>query len=157
MKNILIIICCQFLCSSVIGQKQDFLRVFDNERNKIAKGRFISATDSSLILKKGTDTLVVLMQDIYSVRTKRSTGNNILIGATTGAVVSSVFFAASADPDAWIFDYTAGEGVLIGLITGLPVGAAVGGITSIFKNSKNFIIDGRPENWKIFREVMNNP
>ena len=75
----------------------------------------------------------------------------MLIGAATGAILG----ITTADPDAWIFGYTASEGAAMGAISGGVSGAAIGGVTILLKNSKTFIIDGYESNWKTFMQIMN--
>jgi len=65
----------------------------------------------------------------------------------------AILGTASADPEAFL-GWTAGEGVVLGVILGAPAGAAIGGITALFKNSSTYIIDGDLVKWKAFSEIV---
>jgi hypothetical protein len=133
-----------------------FVRVFDFEGKKIGKGYIVVANDSTLELSRSNESKTISLKNINYIKTKRSAGNNVLVGSIAGATTLGILGAATADPDAWIFVYTAAEGALgFGLI-GAVGGGAIGGITSVFKNAKTFSIDGNNEKWKRFRELYAN-
>jgi hypothetical protein len=138
----------------ITAQKTIFVRVYDFHGNKIGKGNVYAATDSSLQLGKDSATKTFAVSKIGSIKTKRSAGNNILIGSIVGGTSLAIAGAASADPEDEILGYTAGEGAAAGLVTGAVVGAAVGGITILFKNSKTFLINGDATNWKTFQSFV---
>lgn len=133
-----------------------FVRVYDLQGKKIGKGKILSMSETSLQLYKKGNSLTVPIGNIGSIKTKHSGGNNILIGAATGAAVMAILGAASADPDAWILGYTAGEGAAAGAILGGTAGVAIGGITILFKNSKSFEINGELEKLIAFKEMILN-
>ncbi len=139
------------------NKKKTFLRVYNLEGKKIAKGNFTFANDSILILKKVDDSYSVRREDIGHIRTKHSAGNNVLTGAVAGSSVFAVLGAASADPDAWIFSYTKAEGAAMGGIVGGFGGAAIGGVTALFKKQKTFIINGELERWNTFIKLIQMP
>ena len=66
----------------------------------------------------------------------------------------AILGVASAEPDAMIFGYSAGEGAAVGVLLGAPAGAVIGGITALFKNSSTYIIDGDLVKWKAFSEMI---
>ena len=133
-----------------------FVRVYDLQGKKIGKGKILSMSETSLQLNKKGNSLTIPVSDIGSIKTKHSGGNNVLIGAATGAAVMAVLGAATADPDACILGYTAGEGAAVGAILGGTAGAAIGGITILFKNSKSFEINGELEKLIAFKEMILN-
>lgn len=133
-----------------------FVRVYDLQGKKIGKGKILSISETSLQLNKKGNSLTVPLANIGSIKTKHSGGNNVLIGAATGAAVMAVLGAATADPDAWILGYTAGEGAAAGAILGGTAGVAIGGITILFKNSKSFEINGELEKLLAFKEMILN-
>ena len=47
-----------------------------------------------------------------------------------------------------------GEEAAIGALGGALVGAAIGGITILFKNSKSYEINGDKAKWKAFKEMI---
>jgi hypothetical protein len=128
-----------------------FVRVFDFDGKKIGKGYIVVATDSTLELSKSNEYKSISLKNIKYIKTKRSAGSNVLVGSIVGATTLGVLGAATADPDAWIFGYTAAEGALSFGLLGAVGGGAIGGITSVFKNAKTFFIEGNNEKWKKFR------
>lgn len=131
-----------------------FVRVYDLQGNKIGKGKILSISETSLQLNRKGESVKIPVSSIGSIKTKRSAGNNVLIGAVTGATTMAILGAATAEPDAWIFGYTAAEGATAGALGGALVGAAIGGITILFKNSKSYEINGDKAKWKAFKEMI---
>ena len=78
----------------------------------------------------------------------------MLISSVIGVTEIAILGAATADPNALVFGYTAGEGAAAGALIGLPVGAAFGGLTSLFKNSKSYLINDDIEKWKVFQSMQ---
>ena len=101
------------------AQKSTFVRVYNLTGHKIYKGDVLMVTDSSLQLKVKSTPINIPVRDIGSIKTKRSAGNNILIGAITGASSMAIVGVVSADPDEFL-GYTAGEGAAVGLLLGAP-------------------------------------
>ena len=137
-----------------IGNKKMFVRVYDFEGKKIGKGYIVKSTDSILELSRSNEYLSISLKDINYIKTKRSVGNNFLVGSIAGATTLGVIGAATADPDAWIFGYTAAEGDSAFGLVGAIGGGAIGGITSIFKNSKTIVINGEKEKLKMFLKLF---
>ncbi len=131
-----------------------FVRVFNLQGEKISKGKLLAVTDKSLQIKGKKGIVDLDYRNIGLIKTKRSTGNNVLIGSVVGASTMAILGASTAEPEALIFGYTAGEGAAVGAIVGLPLGAAAGGITALFKNSKSYSIDGNSLKWKVFQEMI---
>ena len=131
-----------------------FLRVYNLEGKKISKGSIIFINDSLLGLKRSSEKVMISIKDVGFIKTKRSAGNNVLIGAASGAVVFGVMGAASADPNDWIFGYTAGEGALVFGSLGAIGGGAIGGLTSLFKKSETYIINGSEVNWNSIQKKI---
>ena len=94
------------------------------------------------------------MKDIGIIKTKRSTGNNVLIGAVGGAVIGGILGASSADPNDPLIIYTSGDGALMGGFLGAVGGGGLGALTSLLKESETYIISGSEMNWKTFIKVI---
>ena len=160
MKTILYVFLCLFIIQSMNLNAQNnnkdkaFLRVYNLDGKKISKGKYVLANDSLIMLKNVDDTVKVKREEIGYIKTKRSAGNNVLIGAASGATVFGILGAASADPDAWILAYSASEGAAMGGVVGGLGGAAIGGITALFKKSQKIVINGDYERWKIFINLI---
>ena len=86
----------------------------------------------------------IAIAEISYVKTKRSAGHNLLIGAASGAVILGTLGVTTADSDALIFGYSAEEGFAGGAILGVVGGAALGGLSILLKDSKVYVIDGNP-------------
>ena len=124
-----------------------FVRVYDLQGKKIGKGKILSISETSLQLNRKRESITIPVISIGLIKTKRSAGNNLLIGATTGAALMAIIGAAVADPDDFL-----GRGPVIVLATleGLVAGVVIGGITILFKNSKTYEINGDKVKWKAF-------
>lgn len=133
-----------------------YVRVFDLEGKKIGKGRILAITERSLELKarKENGPTVIKLDDMGYIQTRRSGGHKILMGTAIGAGTFAVIGAASADPDDWLFGYSAGEGATGGAVLGGIAGAAIGGITALLKKSVRYYIQGDPILWQSFKEVI---
>ncbi|HEY2726115.1 MAG TPA: hypothetical protein VGI61_03000 [Parafilimonas sp.] len=96
MKTIifLFLISCSY---DVAAQKEIFVRVYNLSDKKIYKGSILSVTDSSLSLRHERKVTVINVKQIGSIKTKHSAGNNVLAGATVGAVSLGLVGALSAD------------------------------------------------------------
>ena len=129
-----------------------YVRVYDIEGKKISKGHVLFAIDTLLGLKKGNKIIKINVSDIGHIKTKRSEGHDVIKGSVIGASSMAILGAVSADPGAFL-GWTAGEGAALGVILGAPAGAAIGGITALFKNSSTYIIDGDLVKWKAFSET----
>jgi hypothetical protein len=161
MKNLFIAITL-LLSITISAQKgientKVFVRVYDLQSKLISKGNILSISDKSLQLKGPKGQMGIAAGSIGLIKTGRLAGRNILIGSATGAVVGAIYGASTGVPRdelGW-FDYTVGEGAVIGVILGGAVGAGIGGITTIFKKkSRIFIINGDELKWIEFKESI---
>lgn len=142
------------LCFSINAQEKKlksntFLRVYNLNGEKVAKGKLFSTTKTALTLKRNKRTINISVDSIGTIKTKRSVGNNVLIGSSIGA--GTVILLSAGTGESFTEGYT-GIGTLV--FTGL--GAGIGAITSIFKNSKTFLIDGDIIKWEVFRTLLTN-
>lgn len=130
-----------------------FVRVYDQSGKKIAKGKIYSVSETFLQLKRKRGPIEIPVRRIGSIKTKRSAGNNLLVGAAVGASTMAVIGAASADPDDFL-GFTAGEGAAAGALLGGAAGTVIGGISILFKRSETYTINGDQEKWNAFIERM---
>lgn len=160
MKNLIFVITLVLISNAYaqngLENTNVFLRVYDLEGKKISKGKVLSILDTSLQLVRNGQPMEIPVRSIGSVKTKHSGGNNVLIGAVVGAGTMAVVGVATADPDAWILAYNAGEGAAAGALLGGTFGAMVGGITILFKNTNSYEINGDTAKWKAFTEMIVN-
>ena len=134
--------------------KDVFLRVYNLEGKKIAKGRLLIITDQSMTLYRRKQRIEISIQDIGKIRTKRSFGNNVVKGAAIGGGIVAVIGAASAPNDDSLLSYTPAEGAILGTVIGGFYGGGIGAITGIFKNSKAYIIDGESARLEVFKNLV---
>lgn len=130
-----------------------FVRVYNLQGKKIGKGKILSISDMSLQLNKKVASVEIPANSIGSIKTRRSAGHNVIAGTVIGASTMAILGAATADPDSFL-GWSAGEGAAGGAFIGGTVGAAIGGITILFKNSKSYEINGDLEKWKAFNEII---
>ena len=156
-KSVMLILALLFSIN-VIAQKEVkkdymFVRVYNLEGKKINKGIVFTVTDTTLQLKRNGRHENILFSNIGLIKTKHSEGHNVLMGSVIGASSMALIGAASADPDAFL-GWTAGEGAAAGGVIGGISGAAIGGITILFKNSKSYLINGDLSKWKAFQDMI---
>lgn len=132
----------------------EFVRVYNLQGKKINKGHLMFINDSLLTIKRNDKLIPLEIANIGFIKTKHSTGHNVLIGAAVGGGTLGVLGAATADPDGWVLGYSAPEGFAGGLVIGGAAGAVVGGITTLFKNSNTYLINGDLDKLKIFVEMI---
>ena len=118
-----------------------FVRVYDLQGKKISKGNILSISDTLLQLKGKREPMKIAARSIGLIKTKHSGGNNVLIGAVSGATFLAILGAAAYNPGSWVVGSAA-------------AGAAIGGITTLFKNSKSYKINGDELKWKEFKESI---
>lgn len=128
-----------------------FVRVYDLQGKKISKGNILSISDSLLQLKGKREPMKIATRSIGLIKTKHSGGNNVLKGAVIGATGLAILMAATAGEDNY---YDAAGGAAAGVFMGGIFGAAVGGVTSLFKNSKTYEINGDKEKWEAFKQMI---
>ena len=157
MKALIFIItltlCFNIYAQEGIEKSNVFVRVYDLQGKKINKGRIISDTDTVLYIKQRIGTVTIPIDQIGFIKTKHSSGNNILFGATIGVLHLAIIGITTADPDAWL-GWTAVEGATMGAVGGGILGAAIGAITILFKNSETYIINGDVLKWRTFKQAI---
>jgi len=136
------------------SQSSVFVRVYDMNGNKIARGNIVEVTDSSLQLEKSTT--IIFVKNIGYLKTKHSFGHNILVSsAISGGIFALVLAAGSSDKNGFL-SYTLSEGLFVGFVAGAIYGPIIGGITAIFKNVTTFPINGSDTNWKEFHQYFDS-
>lgn len=135
--------------------KTPFLRVFDLDGKKIAKGKLVQVTDSTLLLKKKKETIHISFQNIGFIKTKRSLGHKVGMGTVIGASTMATLFAISNSGSSSNFVSSSGaSGLIVGSVVGAPSGALVGVISSIIKKPKMIQINGNKDQWQAFKDLF---
>lgn len=136
-----------------VNKNKVFIRGYNEEGKKFAKGIFLATTDTTLLMERKGKSIPIPVRDIGKIKTKHSAGHNVLAGAAFVAAPAAILGAISADPDDFL-GYTAGEGLMGGALIGGGIGAAIGGLTVLFKNSNTYEINGNLHKWKAFQEQL---
>ena len=106
-------------------------------------------TDSSINVYKNKEKIEIPISKIGVIRTRRSTGHSIMVGAITGGVPLGILGAATGEepqPGSF-FTFTAGQQLKAGLVIGGILGAAVGSLIPGPKKRIVFIINGSRVRW----------
>ncbi|GGZ77544.1 hypothetical protein GCM10007028_13520 [Algibacter mikhailovii] len=141
--------------------KNMFVRVYDLEGNKIAKGRIAFINDSVIGLKRSSKVYQsFFMRNIGLIKTKKSGGHNVFKGALIGAGLGLVHGLANRESDDEVgmlsFSFSKSDYVIMDVTAGASLGAVAGGISTIFKNSDIFIINGDLDQWQLFKAFVIN-
>ena len=147
MKYILSISLILLLAMTAQSQKRTFVRIFDERGKKIHSGFFAGTSDSSVIILKSNNEFEIPISQISTIKLRRSFGHTVLITSIIAGSAMAIFGIATADPDAWIFGYTAGEGAIAGLLLGAGTGIVTGSIIAGTRNRPVFMINKNPEQW----------
>ncbi|WP_341215904.1 hypothetical protein [uncultured Wocania sp.] len=134
--------------------KKNYVRVYNFKGKKISKGYIYFMNDSILGLKNNGKLVEMSLREIDFIKTKRSAGNNVFIGAVSGATLGAVIGVSTADSDIWILPYSKGEGAIVFGGIGAVGGIAIGGITSLFKRSETYVINGDIKKWQVFMNLI---
>jgi len=154
MKSLLTICIFLFLAIAAQSQTKTFVRIFDQEGKKIHKGYIENTSDSSLTISLNKETFEINADQISVIKMKRSFGHTILITSLIAGASMAIIGAATADPDAWIFAYTAAEGAFGGLMIGAATGVATGSIIAGTRNRPVFNIDRKHEQWIKVKDLL---
>ena len=134
--------------------KEPFVRIFDANGKKTHSGFLMQTTDNSIFIIQKEKSVEVPISQITTIKLRRSFGHTVLITSLIGGVSLAILGAATADPDALIFGYTAGEGFSSGLLLGVGSGAAIGSIIAGTRNRPIFKINQNQEDWLKARPVL---
>lgn len=158
MKNLITLV---FLCFTLITHAQDsitvpdvFIRVYNLDGNKIAKGKILGFTENNLIISHNGLAKEISTTLIGMIKTKHSAGNNLLIGASSGLLVGTIAASTEKEEEGEWNLFSKEQTMVFGAFSGMVAGSAIGGISILFKKSETFIINGEIENWKRFTTTL---
>ncbi len=97
--SLTLMFCLNIGAQNSIKAKRGFVRVYNVQGKKIGKGKILNISETSLQLTRHGEKTSFMVTEIGRIKTKRSGGNNILVGALSGAVAMAIISAASNDPD----------------------------------------------------------
>ncbi|MCM8570627.1 hypothetical protein NE848_14620 [Gramella jeungdoensis] len=139
---------------STLRYKDTFVRVFDANGKKIAKGKIVNISDNTLSLKRGKGYSEIPMDKINHIKTNHSAATSVLVPALAGVIIGGIIGAQDADPDALFYPTTEAEAAAMGALLGGAAGAGIGGLSLLFRKGNVYHIQGSQEAWKYFRESM---
>ncbi|WP_422348361.1 hypothetical protein [Flagellimonas sp.] len=124
-----------------------FVRVFDLQGTKIAKGFVVSWSSNGLVLLKGKKTTEIPFNNIEKIKLKRAGGHNVGLGALFGAATGAVFGLALGEEEGFFVTSTS-ENMVGFSIVGAFLGSVIGGVSTVAKKNRTIIIDGDIKNWE---------
>lgn len=139
---------------STVRYKDTFVRVFDGNRNKIAKGNIATISENTLRHRTRKDFIEIPMDQINHIKTKHSPATNVLVGALGGVVIVILTGVATADEDGGSLPIPEPLNALMGGLTGGSAEAGIGSLTLLFRKGNVYHIQGRESAWEYFRDSM---
>lgn len=118
-----------------------FIRIYNNEGQKFAKGHLQKTSDSGLIiLKKGKESKEIKYSSIYKIRLRRSAG-------TTGLMVGGIPFlwGATSILDRYQENWEGLIGIVL-MMEGLVIGPSASGLKALL-NPKPLLVQGEYQKW----------
>lgn len=133
---------------------RNFIRIYNHEGKKIGKGHIRVIGDSALVVLRRKELVTFRVEEIGSIRTKRSAGHNFLVinAATTGLMIIG-FVGASDGSDGW-FSWDAPTGVAIGFVAGAFFGIPASALSLLLKKVTRYEINGNYAQWELFRQEI---
>ena len=154
MKHVIIFTVLFLFSFSMFAQKETFARLYDLEGKKFASGILVHLSDSSLTVKRKGLNKEIPVSSIGHITLRRSVGHAIFLGSLITGATFAIIGGVTADPDAWIFGYSAGEGIVTGFVGGAVTGALIGAIVGGTRKRPIFHVDGNPEKWNQVKELL---
>lgn len=146
----------------VTAQKKVFIRIYSIGSIKSVEGFYSGHTDSSIIVTRKNQSDSINYSNIQFIKTKKTTGHHILIGAILGAAAGAITGlvtnkpAPPPDPNCsfcnvldYAFYFTPGEAAAAGGLLGGASGVAVGAIIGLTNKRQTININGDFKNWRI--------
>ena len=163
-KQVLLLSILFYFNPQINAQKKIFIRIYQIGSPGAIKGLYAGHTDSTLIIfsKRQQDTISYL--NIEQIKTRRSTGHHILIGAIIGSIAGTVTGLIThknlppSDPNCqfcgiidYSFNFTQSEDALAGALLGAVAGTATGTVIGLTKKRETLFVAGNFQNWKAIR------
>jgi hypothetical protein len=141
--------------SSGNNTKKIFVRLYNSNNEQIGKGDLLYGSDSSIEVKRNSRLNTFPVQQVAYIKTRRSVGHSILIGAAVGTATGIILIAASAGANTQNSEGTAASfGEALGGVAAPFVGVAAGSIAAAFRKRETIIVNGSAEQWKDARKKL---
>ena len=138
-----------WICISTVAQSQKkmFVRVVDNNGQISHRGFLTKISDSSIAITQLKTLYEIPISKILQIKLRRSFGHTVLLASLFSGVSFAILGAATADPSSWIYAYTAGEGLLLGLVSGIQMGGVIGSIVGGTRKRPILNVNMNQEQW----------
>ena len=134
-----------------------FVRLYDDNHHKIGKGHLLYGNDSSIEVKQNSKLNNFPVQQVAYIKTRRSAGHSVLIGAAVGIATGIILIAASSGASTQNSEGTSASfGEALGGVAAPFAGVAAGGIAAAFRKRDTIIINGSAKQWKDARKKLLN-
>ncbi len=154
-----------FICNISNAQKNHFIRIYSNQKHKIAKGYLQKVSDSSIFLiqRRKNHVVEVHYYTIGYVKLRRSVGHTLamvtLINAGIGGVIGAATSHNSSNSDFFFSNHNAIAGFAIGstlsAIGGVMLGTVIGGTKGIV-TPKIIPVKSNLNNWQTASKQLND-
>lgn len=133
------------------AQRSKFVRVYGENGHLLYRGTLIKADDSGIVIKtsKGSDTVSV--NQIYTLKTAKTRLHNVAIGAGAGFIIGLINYGSENKGS---FDVISGNPVAMPLSA--LGGSLYGLLSTVFKKSQTFYVQGKQDFWPPCREYLMN-
>ena len=133
--------------------KKIFIRLYGREHNKIGKGDLLYGNDSIIRIARGHKEISFPVYEISFIKTRRSAGHTILVGAAIGTGVGIILGAASNNSNS---DETSAASFDLAFAAGMApfVGTICGGIAAGLRKKETIQINGDIEKWKEAKQTL---
>ncbi len=151
------------------AQKRTFMRVTQIGTSNFIRGFYAGVIDSAIIIFNHQHNDTISYSRIQEIKTKRSGGHNLLLGVATGIIAGTITGLITYkkpeqqpnDPNCSLcpffhdtFSFTQGEAAAAGGLTGGLAGLATGGIISLARKKKTFLVAGNFINWVLVKKII---
>ena len=152
--TIMFVLSVNFFAQDKVDKPGKFIRIYDLQGKKISKGKIKSITETSVSVIFLGKLSEIPLSNIGIIKTKHSAGNNIAKGAIIGASSLAIIGLTNGDNKGEYVTVTASDKAMLGFISGSILGTIIGGITTIFKKPKTYIINGNPIKFNEFKKKI---
>lgn len=134
-----------------------FLRLYDANGKKIADGKFVASTDSTLQLVKNRKNNTIPIMVINAIKPKHGGGYSILVGVASGMAVGTVALVIGGVGQAKAPDGQSEIALDMGIVSVIaPIVGGIGGsVAEIFRNANNtYFIHGNTAEWRVLKKQL---
>lgn len=134
-----------------------FLRLYDANGKKIADGKFVASTDSTLQLVKNRKNNTIPIMVIDAIKPKHGGGYSILVGVASGMAVGTVALVIGGIGQLKAHDDQSEIALDMGIVSVIApiVGGFGGSVAELFRKSNNtYFIHGNTAEWLVLKKQL---